>query len=194
MAANIIGIKNIDINEISKKDIFAVDTNVLVWTHYSKASDANLRVHPYQVTDYPNFIARLLNNGNKLVATCLNLSELCIVIERNEYRIFKALNGLGRSYGIKDFRKNISARANYKYELEYMLTEIKETYGNDMEIVKVDSTIIKEFTDDIIHNNCDVFDYAIIQHLKKMGIKNYISDDKDFSTVDGINLYCSSGN
>lgn len=36
---------------------------------------------------------------------------------------------------------------------------------------------------------CDTFDYAVIEYLKSIGIINYISDDKDFCTIDGINLY-----
>lgn len=34
MASNVIDIDNIDISAINKNEVFALDTNVLYWTHY----------------------------------------------------------------------------------------------------------------------------------------------------------------
>ena len=191
MAANIIDINKVDIATIDKKEVFAIDTNVLIWTHYSKASNPSLRLNTYQVNDYPNFIDKLLSNGNKIVTTYLNLSELCGVVERNEYRIYKALHGMGNNFKIKDFRDVSEARNDYKVELKNMLLEINATYDSNIDIVEVNDKVIKNFSEGIDDHKCDVFDYAIIQYLKSINIYNYISDDKDYSTIDGINLYRS---
>jgi len=187
--ASTVDIRGIDISKISKDEVFAVDTNALVWTHYSKASDPNLNRHPYQVIEYPNFLAKLLGNGNKIITTALNLTELCGVIERNEWKIYKAING---SVGLKDYRKIPSERVTYMNELDTILKQIKLSYDDQLEIVCINESVIQNFKNNICTNSCDVFDFAIIEHLKAMGIKNYISDDKDYSTVDGIVLYTTS--
>ena len=186
--ANIIDIRNADIGMIDKEKIFAIDTNVLIWTHYSKASDPSLNRHPYQVIEYPNFISKLLQNGNKILTTNLNISELCGVVEKNEYRLYKAINGQG-NLKFKDFRKIAVERANYKTELDTMIMEIEAAYNNQIEIVEIDQTIISKFQSDICSSQCDIFDYAVIKYLKGIGVIDYISDDKDFGTIDGINLY-----
>lgn len=36
---------------------------------------------------------------------------------------------------------------------------------------------------------CDIADYTVIEYMKSLGITNFISDDKDFTTVNGITLY-----
>ncbi len=186
--ANIIDIRNVDIGTIDQEKIFAIDTNALIWTHYSKASDPNLNKHPYQVIEYPNFISKLLQNGNKILTTTLNISELCGVVEKNEYRLYKAINGQA-NLKFKDFRNIAVERTNYKTELDTMIMEIKAAYNDQIEIVEIDENIISNFQSDICSNRCDVFDYAVIKYLKGIGVTDYISDDKDFETIDGINLY-----
>ena len=63
--------------------------------------------------------------------------------------------------------------------------------GNKQEILK---EWIKNHGNKIIliANSCDIFDFAIIEHLKAIGVKNYISDDKDYSTIDNIILNTTS--
>lgn len=39
MTANVIDINQVDVSKIAKDEVFAIDTNVLIWTHYSKASN-----------------------------------------------------------------------------------------------------------------------------------------------------------
>lgn len=190
--ANIVDIRTVDIADIDTKEVFAIDTNALVWTHYSKASNPSLNKHPYQVIEYPNFINKLLLNGNVMVTTVLNITELCGVVERNEYRIYKEINNL-TSFSIKDFRKLEAERNAYKNEIDTMIMEIKSAYDNQIEIIELNEEVIDKYRRNIC-NNCDIFDYAVIEYLKQKGINNYISDDKDFSSIDGINLFTTSEN
>lgn len=188
MGAKIFDIKTLDFTSIKREEVFAIDTNVLVWTHYSEASNPCLNRHPYQVIQYPDFVAKLLENGNKLVTTLLNLTELCGVIERNRYRIYKAVNG-NHFLKFKKYRSDPAEREGYQHEIKQMLMEIRESYDGQIEIINFSEEQLDFFVDDICNNECDIFDYLIIDYLKGKGIHNYISDDKDFSTVDGINLY-----
>lgn len=185
--ANVIDIRGIDISSINPDEVFAIDTNALLWTHYSQASNPCLNKHPYQVIEYPNFINRLLQNGNKLVTTALNITELFGVVERNEYKIYKAVNS--QNISIKDFRKLSAERNKYKSEIDTMILEIKSSYDNQIEIVEVDENLLSSFQNNICNNICDVFDYAVIEYLKKQNVINYISDDKDFLSIAGISLY-----
>ncbi len=189
--AKIIDIRNIKKEDIPQDEVFAVDTNALVWTHYSKASSPHINKHPYQVIEYPNFISKLMSNGNKIVTTTLNITELCNVTEHNEYRIYKAINKIS-SLSFKDFRKIQTERMNYKNEIDTMIMEIKAAYDNQIEIINVNDEIIENYKNELCQNNCDVFDFIAIEHLKKLGVHNYITDDKDFTTVSDINLYTTS--
>lgn len=189
--ANIIDIRNVKKEDILQDEVFAVDTNALIWTHYSKASSPHINKHPYQVIEYPNFISKLMSNGNKIVTTTLNITELCNVTEHNEYRIYKAINKIS-SLSFKDFRKIQTERMHYKNEIDTMIMEIKAAYDNQIEIINVSDEIIENYKKELCQNNCDVFDFIAIEHLKKLGIHNYITDDKDFTTVSDINLYTTS--
>lgn len=189
--ANIIDIRNVKKEDIPQDEVFAVDTNALIWTHYSKASSPHINKHPYQVIEYPNFISKLMSNGNKIVTTTLNITELCNVTEHNEYRIYKAINKIS-SLSFKDFRKIQTERMHYKNEIDTMIMEIKAAYDNQIEIINVSDEIIENYKKELCQNNCDVFDFIAIEHLKKLGIHNYITDDKDFTTVSDINLYTTS--
>lgn len=187
MASNIIDINNIDIATIDKSELFALDTNVLYWIHYSKASDPSLRVLPYQVSKYPDFVSELLDNGNCLITTVLNISELIHVVENSEHKIYKAMNH--SNIKKKDFRKLLSERSKYKKELETIMLQLKETYEDQIKIVDIREEYINNYINNIENNSCDIFDYLIIDKLKKEGINNFITDDKDFITIDGINLF-----
>jgi len=78
--AKIIDIRTVDIDSISPNEIFAIDTNVLLWSCYNNISHNALNeyVSEYQTEFYPNFIQNLVENGNKLCTTNLNISELCL--------------------------------------------------------------------------------------------------------------------
>lgn len=187
LPSNEYNIDTLDVSKIDTKDIFAIDTNVLYWTHYSKASDPNLRAHPYQVTKYPNFVEKLLENGNTLVTTIFNITELMHVVENSEFKIYKAINTTRIKK--KDFRNMEAERIKYKNEIETMILQINSSYEGQIRVIDIKEEDINNFVADITNNSCDVFDYVVIEHLKAMGINNFITDDKDFKSIDGINVY-----
>ena len=115
-----------------------------------------------------------------MVTTVLNITELIGIVEKNEYQIYKAVHNMGRQFRLKDYRKIQSERQNYKTEIDTMILEIKEAYDNHIEIIDIDNSVIEEFRKNICNNNCDIFDFISIEYLKSIGVKNYISDDKDF--------------
>lgn len=185
-------IKTVDMASIAEEEVFAIDTNVLLWTHYSKASNPKLNRHPYQVIEYPNFVANLLKNKNRLITTTLNLSELISVVEKSEYQIYKATHS-GNGMKFKDFRKIGLARSAYKNEISTMMAEIRASYNDQIEVIEVTRDKLLEFNNHIEQTQCDVFDYLVIEYLKSIGVTNYISDDKDFMSVEDIQLFSTYG-
>lgn len=193
MSATQYDIKSQDIALINQDEVFAIDTNVLLWTHYSKASDPKLKTHPYQVKEYPGFIAKLLANGNRLVTTVLNISELITVVERKEYEIYKLVNNCG-NLKLKQYRNLPNERLSYQNEISHILNEIKSSYNDQIEVIEITKENLERFCQEIDQTKCDIFDYIVIEYLKSINITNYISDDKDFLDVDGINLYTTYDN
>lgn len=180
-------IDNLDISKIDKNLVFALDTNILYWTHYSQASNPNLKILPYQVLKYPNFVEKLLDNGNTLVTTIYNITELVHVIENSEYKIYKTLNNV--KIGKKDFRKLQSERIKYKQEIETIILQIRSSYNNQIKFIDITEEDMDDFVGNICNNCCDSFDYFIIEKLKKMGINNFITDDRDFQSIDNVTIY-----
>lgn len=189
MPATLCDIKNLDFALINQDEVFAIDTNVLLWTHYSKASNPHFRTHPYQVTEYPNFIAKLLANGNKMVTTVLNISELISVVEKKEYEIYNLVNRNRGNMRFKQYRNLPNERLSYQNEINHILNEIRSSYNDQIEVIEITKENLESFCQEIDQTKCDIFDYIVIEYLKSININNYISDDKDFLNVDGIKLY-----
>lgn len=68
--------------DIPHNEYIVVDTNILLFKFYSRLSEVTSNNNRYQVIYYPNFIDTLLNNGNRLLTTYLNMAEFCSVIEK----------------------------------------------------------------------------------------------------------------
>lgn len=185
--ANVIDIRHINTNLIDKKNIFALDTNILYWMHYSRSSLA--RNVGYQLTTYPNFISDLLMNGNKLVTTIYNITELIYIIERNEFDIYRLANS---TISKKGFRDVLPARIGVKNELETVMLQIKEIY--EVMEFNIDILGIDDFMSDFSNHNCDDFDYLIIKNLLKNGISSIISDDSDLVTMENLMLFTANEN
>lgn len=188
--ANVIDIRSIDVSRINSNIAFALDTNILLWIYYTHIGHPALNrfVSEYQLDLYPSFIYDLIANGNTLYTTTLNISELCSVIERNEFEIFKYNCG-NRNYGFKRYRKLLNERTNYKNLLDQVLNTVHLEFLGRIEVIEISTDFAHHFTSEMPTMLCDTFDFAVIEHLKSVGISNYISDDKDFISINNINLY-----
>ena len=74
---------------------------------------------------------------------------------------------------------------------------MKTTLANVYAVCKVvdfnfTEKIINECIETLNKHRCDVFDFAIVSYYKENGYLNIITDDGDFSTIDGINLYTAN--
>lgn len=183
--AKVYDLTNFKIEDIDKDNVIALDTNVLYWMHYTRCSiGENIS---YQTSIYPNVIEELIENDVKLVTTIYNLTELLYIIERHEFKIYNINH---ENINPKDFRELISERKNIKNELYTVTEQVKLAY----EILEYPIKILglDEFVNNFDEHSCDNFDYLILKHLKENNITNILADDRDYVTIDGINLYTAN--
>jgi len=186
--ARVCDISSFPIDKIADNMTFAVDTNVLYYMHYTKATTYE-KVSEYQSLYYPRFINALLDKDVKLVTTIHNVMELLYIIEDTEFDIYKEINGTA-DLSKKNYREIISERNIIKTELDTAFLQIKNIYGIlnfEIEVLKID-----EFIDCFSMHKCDNYDYLIIEYLKSKGYNNFITDDRDFLSIDGVNVYTAN--
>lgn len=174
--------------EIPRNEYIAVDTNILLFKFYSRLSQTMRNNSRYQIIYYPNFIDTLLENGNKLFTTYLNLAEFCSVVERNECRIYNRGLADDDKLNFKEYRNLETQRVSNCEILQGDTEEIVVNMNRIFTIVH-DSNVVNSFLQSFVSTHCDIADYTVIEYMKSLGITNFISDDKDFTTVDGITLY-----
>ena len=51
---------------------------------------------------------------------------------------------------------------------------------------------IDNFVGKLHEHKCDVFDYVILDHYKKNKNLNIVTDDADFMSIDGINIFTAN--
>lgn len=182
MYANVYDLTQLDISKIAPHTKFALDTNILLWMHYSRCGTTG-----YQIATYPQFISDLLSENMSLITTSCNISELLYRVEKSEYDIFKLSN---RNVTFKDFRKILLERQNVKDELETILLQLESMYT--IHECNIDFSLLNSFVNDFTNHRCDNYDYSILTFLKEHNIENIISDDSDFITYPGINVFTAN--
>jgi predicted nucleic acid-binding protein len=167
-----------------KNDIFLVDTNVWYWLTYTKASTSAL---PYQITDYPSYLAKA-RSAQALLSYCgLSLAELAHNIEQVEKQIFApALKS-------KEFRHNYPRqRANFVAEVQTAWSQVK-SIATSTDITIDDPTTnaaLTRFQTQLL----DGYDLLILEAMDKAGIVQIITDDGDYLTVPGIKVFTANKN
>ncbi|WP_300304670.1 hypothetical protein [Anaerosolibacter sp.] len=181
--ANVYDIRKLDVSTI-KDDVFAIDTNVLYWMHYSRCNET---FDGYQLEAYPDFLEDLLNNENRLVTTIYNITELLYIIERNEYDIYCIQNGKIKR---KEFRNILSERIKVKNELNTVLSQINSIYK--IKNFNIEVLGLNDFVDNLDSHKCDDFDYLILKYLSQNDISKIITDDSDYITMENICVYTAN--
>lgn len=186
--AEIKDIRFINTSEIPHNENIVIDTNILLLKFYSRLSHTANRSNSYQFIYYPDFFDSLLENGNKFYTTYLNLSEFCSVVEKIERNIYNAPLPRNSKIDLKEFRNLEHERHVYLTNLKRALKLIKKDVHEIYEITQ-DLNVIDSFTQALPETHCDIADFTVIEHMKSFDITTFLSDDKDFETVDGITLY-----
>ncbi|MFA7621031.1 MAG: PIN domain-containing protein [Aminobacteriaceae bacterium] len=180
--ANVIAIKS---DAPKSADTFLVDTNVWYWLAYSKASQNAL---PYQMSDYPSYAKAALGAGARVFQSTLSLAELSHLIEKAEREIYQAEN---RPVNAKEYRHNNAG------ERDSVVAEIEAAYGLVTTLAEPLTATIDANTADAALNRLqtervDGYDLFILESMRINGVVQIITDDGDFCTVPGIQVFTAN--
>ena len=188
----------VDITNDSPKavDKFLVDTNVWYWLTYSRASQTTRPPANYQITHYPNYTNAALGVGAKIFQSGLSLSELTHLIEKAEYEIFSQANPLifpNPNRFNKNFRH---ARIR---ERDKTVSEIQSAWAQVTSLADpLNLTIDFTTTDQALHrlptDKVDGYDLFFLVSMRHHGVVKLITDDGDFATVSGIQVFTANRN
>lgn len=164
---------------------FYLDTNVLYWYCYPRYSTVLTNFRRTQIQPYYDFVDRLVQNGNPILTSVYNISELLNVVEKNEYRIYQKLHE-GISVNLKDLRNMGEERKKLKSTLRIALNNVYETcniVGNSIR-----KETFNKFVDELESHRCDFFDYlSIVDNVLNENLA-VITDDEDFSSISQIEI------
>jgi len=182
--ANVVDIRH---DTPKQEDVFLVDTNVWYWMTYTKASQTAI---PYQIRNYPRYISRALSSNSQLRKCGLSLEELAHIIEGTERKIFQRTNP---DIKTKEYRHNHPAERNN------VVTEIQAAWGQVKSMATaIEITIDTDSTDRALTRMAseplDGYDLFILEAVSQAGIVNVITDDGDYTTVPGIQVFTANNN
>lgn len=183
--AEVIDIRN---DTPGQDDIFLVDTNVWYWVTYSRADLADTRPKPYQTNDYPSYISKTISAKSQLHRCGLSLAELAHLIERTEREIYSRSNGALSS---KEYRHNHSTeRANVVAEIQTAWSQVN-TMAQTLDL-QIDEQVTNAALSRLSSQPLDGYDLFILEAISKAGVLKVITDDGDFVTVPGIQIFTAN--
>lgn len=168
-------------------ECFLVDTNIWYWMTYSKGIPSNRQY----LNAYNSFISLSLANNAKLFHSGLSLAELSHIIEGTERKIHEGV--IKAKIKTKEFRHNYSKeRLAAMKEVEASWLQVK-SLAEQVELSICDVTT-DNCLENMTANTLDGYDLMIYECMKNYEIKNIITDDGDYTSVDGINVFTLNAN
>ncbi|MGK3227736.1 PIN domain-containing protein [Enterobacter soli] len=168
-------------------DNFLVDTNIWYWMTYSKGIPSDRQyLHTYN-----SFINLALANDAKLFHSGLSLAELSHIIEGTERKIHEST--IKTRIQTKEFRHNYAKeRLAAMKEVEASWLQVK-TLAQQIDLNICDATTDNCLTQ-MPTNTLDGYDLMIHECMKNHNIVNIITDDADYTSVPGINVFTYNKN
>jgi len=190
------GVIDITADAPKAADMFLVDTNVWYWMTYTRASQCIRPPAPYQTTNYPAYTNSALSAGAKIYQSGLTLAELTHLIEKAEYEIFARANP---ALFPDPAKFNKQYRHSYAAERNQVVSEVKAAWGQVTSLAIPLNTMIDSSTTTSALNRCqtekvDGYDLFILESMKNNCVVQVITDDGDFATVPGIQVFTANRN
>lgn len=165
-----------------KDDIFLVDTNVWYWLTYNPTISSSV---PYKAINYTSYLRKARSSKSLLSYTGFSFAELAHLIEKAEREIFIRANG---TITTKEYRHNqLSERSRVVLEVEAAWNQVKS-------IAAPINLTINDHTTDAALNRfktqlLDGYDLFILETMSQEKVTNVITDDGDFVTIPGIQVF-----
>ena len=160
---------------IAPTEVLVLDTNILLWTFYSKLTPKKV----YQTKDYPAFVSTAIAQKNPIIVTTFCLNEMLHIIEKTEYDIYKSSKKT--SISLKNYRKIPAERAKVKTEIDLIHNQLQAI--PTLQIIKSKATrkTINRFAYYYDTHLADFFDFCLISFCNNHHYA-VVSDDQDFNT------------
>lgn len=167
-------------------DVFIVDTNVWYWMTYPNATSSI----PNQLSDYPSYLNNALGANSKVYHSGLTLAELAHIIEKTEREIYEQAVAKIKP---KEFRHNLPGQRGR------VVSEIQAAWGQVTTLAKpLTITVDKPITDAALSrlasDRVDGYDLFILETMKTHRVAQVITDDGDFATIPGIQVFTANRN
>jgi predicted nucleic acid-binding protein len=187
---------DITVDSPKPEDVFLVDTNVWYWMTYTRASQSVRPPAQYQSTSYPSYTNAALGAGARIFQSGLTLAELTHLIERAEFEIFAMANP-GIFPNPKNFNKDF--RHSYNAEHAQVVAEIQAAWSQvtslaDPLTLTIDALTTAAALSRFQTEKVDGYDLFILEAMKNHGVVQLITDDGDFATVPGIQVFTANRN
>ncbi len=168
-------------------DAFFVDSNVWFWLTYPTASQC---ADQYQLTYYPDYVNKALGVNAKICRSGLSFAELAHRIEKTEHEIYcNYVNAIEP----KEYRHNIPA------ERSRIVSQVQAAWGQVKTLAQPLDLVINEPTTEAAiarfqTEKVDGYDLFILESMKNHGVVQIITDDGDFATIPGIQVFTANRN
>ncbi|MEA5618475.1 hypothetical protein VB711_11600 [Cronbergia sp. UHCC 0137] len=164
-------------------DLFLVDSNVWYWYSYNSAI---LSADDYQITYYPYYLTKAISAKSGLRYCGLSLAELAHQIEKQERDNFHST-----------LRPKIYRR--YPKQRSKVVAEVQIAWSQVISIaacteIMIDETMTNRSLVRFQTQALDGYDLFILEAMNKAGLKQIITDDSDYLTVPGIEVFTANNN
>lgn len=171
------------------EDAFLVDTNVWLWMTYPNAGHNAPGWAGSVMPSYANYVNSAVSVNAKTHWCGLSLAELAHVIERIEREIFESAQG--KVNPKKAFRHNfVGERARVVSHAKAAWHQVKslaEPLTATIDESATDAALARVTTELV-----DGYDLFILEAMSANGVAQIITDDGDFSTVPGIQVFTAN--
>jgi len=171
-------------------DRFLVDTNVWFWMTYTNAGHGEPAWRAGVMSAYAAYVNAATAAGADLRWSGLSFAELAHLIEKTEREIFEGAHGPTKA---KEYRHNHPA------ERTQVGTEIQSAWAQVKTLAQPATVTIDEPTTDAALTRClsqtvDGYDLFLLESMSREGMIQVITDDGDFGTVPGIQVFTANRN
>jgi predicted nucleic acid-binding protein len=177
---------DITVDTPKAEDVFLVDTNVWYWLTYPNAISSI----PSQLSEYPGYLSKALGTKSRIHHSGLSLAELAHLIERTEREIYEKAVGQVKP---KEYRHNLAGeRSRVFAEIQAAWSQI--TALADPLALTIDARTTEAALNLFQTAKVDGYDLFILEAMKNHGVVQIITDDGDFATVSGIQVFTANRN
>lgn len=181
---NVIDIATVDVSKLSRNTSFYLDTNIWVWLTYVNSNEDD------QNENYAAFANEINRNKYaKLLYSHITFSEVTNVIENAELRYYRQSHRI-RNLNKKQFRSIPEQRNNVVENIETSLNFVSRTADAEDDFIEILNYIsVESYMQMLKTTLLDGNDILMSMFIKYNGVKNVVTDDKDYLGVPGINVF-----